>query len=240
MGIELMSADAAENSYGATGPLAIIFGYLWMTNQVTTPNTPTFSGSQVYSNSEGTPSALTQNGLPGGIDLTQSDDTTITNTNNGTVVSTAAWEIPANDAQVGTKYVIEAEFSGESAAASPQLLGFKPYLSGAVVTTSNGDTIGGTALPVSTGFTAKIKCTVKVLSKGTGGTCNIFIEGGYAQEANIQAGSGTNFGFFSSQATGHAINTTVNNTISIATVWGAGSPGQTVTGLGSTFTRKGP
>jgi len=239
MNLTLVSEDAASSNYGASGPLAVIFGYLWLTNQAT-PVTPTFTGSQVYSNSEGTPSALTQNGFPGGIDLTQSDDTTITNTNNGTVASTAAWVIPANDAQVGTKYVIEAEFSGVSAPASPQTLGFKPSLNATALATSNGDTLGATALPVSTGFTAKIKCTLKVLTKGTSGTCNIFIEGGYAQEANVQAGSGSNTGFFSSQITGHAINTTINNTLSIATVWGASSASQTVTGQGSTFTRKGP
>jgi hypothetical protein len=239
MNIELASKDSATENFDASGPLMIVFGYLWLTNQAA-PLTPTFSGSQIFSNSEGTPSVETQNGFTGGIDATQSDDTSIANTNNGTVAATISWTIPENDAQVGTKYVIEAEFVGTSAPASPQTLGFKPILSTSVLTTSNGDTIGGTALPVNTGFTGKIKCTVKVLSKGTSGTCNIFMEGGYAQEANLQAGSGTNFGFISSQITGHAINTTINNTIAIATVWGASSASQTVTVLGSTFTRKGP
>jgi len=193
-------------------------------------------GVHVYSGM----SVWSAGGVQGNPDISLFDNTSATNANSATQLATIQWSIPENDAQVGTVYVVEVPLAGKTATSGPQTLGFKPYLGSAVVTTSNGDTIGGTAMAAATGFTAKMRLTMKVRTTGASGTVDIFMEGGYAQESNIQAGSGTNSGFMSSQATGVAFNTTTANTIAIVTVWGASSASQTITSYGSVFTRKGP
>jgi hypothetical protein len=178
--------------------------------------------------------------LVGRPDFTLIDATTDTNANNGSQPMTMQWPIPADEPQVGSIYEIITEFSGNTGTASSGTLGFKPSLNGTVLTTSNGDTIGGTAWPaVNTGFTGEIKVIVKVKSIGNAGTADIFIKGGLSIQGNLQ-GSGNSDWFLSSQVTGHAFDTLLTNTIAIESVWGSSIAGQTITSDGSAFTRKGP
>jgi Concanavalin A-like lectin/glucanases superfamily len=183
-------------------------------------------------------------GMTGYIPQTQTSTASFTNANNGTQPMTAAWTIPAGDAKVGSTYELWVPMAGATATASPQTLSFKPYLNGALLGTSpnygtsNGDSFGSTALAAATGFTVKLRCTLVVTATGTGGTCDIFIEGGYTVESAVQATGSSNF--LSSQATGVAFNTTVANTLAVATIWNAVSSAQTIGSVLSTFTRKGP
>jgi hypothetical protein len=177
-------------------------------------------------------------GMTGRIPMVQTSLQTFANANNGTQVMTTAWSIPAGDAQVGTTYEVWVPMAGMTASGTTSILSFKPYYNGAVPTTSGGDGVGATAMAAGTAFTAKIRVTLVCTATGTGGTCDIFLEGGYTQEVNVQ-GSGSD-NFLSSQVTGLAFNTAIANTIAVATSWGAAGGGQTIGSVFSRLTRGGP
>jgi hypothetical protein len=177
-------------------------------------------------------------GVAGTLPSVQTSTASHTNANATVQLLSATWTIPANDAQVGTLYEIWVPFSFTSATTTLETLGFKPYLNAAQVTTSNGDVIGATAQVANTVYSGKVRCTLQLLTTGTSGTANVFIEGGYAQAGNLQASGSSNF--LSSQATGITFNTTVSNTLAIVSVYTTASTGQTITGTGSKFTREGP
>jgi hypothetical protein len=183
--------------------------------------------------------------LTGRPDFTQTDTTTDTNANlSGANPMTKQWTIPANEAQVGAVYEIVSPFTGTNAA-TVEAYGFKPFLNGAALTTTGGDIVGATMLAIigaSTAWVGEVKLMLKVISVGTGGTVQIFIKGGLNNQGNIQGGSSASSCEFSSALSPitHAFNTTIANTIGIASEWGASSTGQTSSNFGSTFTRKGP
>lgn len=167
-------------------------------------------------------------------DWSLTDTSTNANANNGTQLLTKAWTIPAYDALAGTVYEIEVPFSGT--VENTHTLGFVPNFNGSSVATSGGDTLSATFFGAATAFTGIVTLIVQILTTGTGGTCNFFIDGGLGQNAPQVSGTAT---FLTSQATGHAIDTTSSNTIAVNSVWGGSTAGQTVTGRGSTFTRRG-
>jgi hypothetical protein len=177
-------------------------------------------------------------GFTGYATLSDTDTTTYTNANNATQPMTFEWIIPANDASVSTSYEVWVPMSGQTATGTTETLGLKPYLDAVVVTTSNGDIIGATAIAANTAFTMKVLCTLVVTTTGAGGTAEIYIDGKYALTSNVQGSGSTNS--LSSQATSVAFDTTVAHTLAIASVWGAASSGQTIGSLANTFTRKGP
>ncbi len=190
-----------------------------------------------------TASIALPSGFVGSPALTQTAGATLTNANNGTQPITIAWPIHARDAKVGTTYEVWVPFSGNSGSSATSALGFKPYLNGSVVTTSNGDTAGATLLALyGTGatWTGKIHLTLEISAAGSGGTANIYIEGCIVGAFNIQGSTSQSSTPLSSQATGVAFNTTIANTIAIAAVWTTGESGQTVGSIISSMTRKGP
>ena len=199
------------------------------------------TGVQILTWATGGVIVSTGNGtMRGRPDFTQTDITIDTNANlTGPNPATMQWSIPANDAQIGTAYIIESEFNFTTGSTA-ETFGFKPSFNGAAVTTSNGDIIGSTALAVSTGYTGEVRCILKIRTTGTAGTADVYIKGGVALEGNLQGTVDT--WFLSSQATAIAINTTIANTIAIDSVWGGNPSGsaQTVSNRGSTFTRRGP
>jgi hypothetical protein len=199
------------------------------------------SGVTILQWSNGGVFVSTGNGaMTGRPDFTQTDTTVDTNANlTGASPATKQWSIPAGDSQVGTVYLIESAFNMVTGT-TLETFAFKPSLNGAAVTTSNGDTIGSTAMAASTGYTGEVRCKLVVQSIGNAGTANIFIKGGMSLEGNLQ---GTvDAWFISSQATGVAFNTLNNNTIAIDSLWGGNPSGsaQSVANHGSEFTRKGP
>lgn len=164
------------------------------------------------------------------------DTSSNTNANNGTQLLTKNWTIPAYDAQAGTVYEIEAPYNGTF---ENQTLGFKPNLSGVAQATSGGDTIGGGFFSSGTGFDGTVRLKMVVTAIGSSGTVNLFINGGIGNSGTRSSGTNNLNAYLSSQATAVAFNTTVSNTLSIDSVWGGSTASQTVTGHGSTFTRRG-
>jgi hypothetical protein len=209
------------DQYGNTIPAGMNFGF-------TGTSIATTSGS----------------GMTGRIPVTQTSVGSFTNANNGTQPLSAAWSIPAYDAQVGSTYELWLPFSGQNGSAATSALGFKPYLNGAAVTTSGGDTVGASLLNLygaaPAGWTGKVHVTLVVVTTGGGGTADIYVEGCIVGLGNIQGSTSQSSTPFSSQATGVAFNTTGSNTLAAAAVWTTGETGQTVTSPLSTLTRKGP
>lgn len=172
-------------------------------------------------------------GFIGELPIDQTDTSDNVNANNGTQGLTIQYTIPANDAAIGTTYEIEVPFNGVLEASG---LAFKPALNTASVVTSLGDGVAGGFLAAGTGVTGWVKLIMRVMTLGAGGTVDYFITGGIGQNA-LHA---SNSEVLSSQSTGMPFNTTVANTLRVNSVWSAAVAGQTVTGHGSVFTRKGP
>ncbi len=176
---------------------------------------------------------------PGGTvmppDLSLTDNTVLSNANNGTALVTKAWSIPANDANVGTVYEVETDFSGTFEAQAGGLTG---DLNATALVMSSGGLFGGTWLAAGTAFTGTVKVRYRILTTGTAGTCDVFLSGSGGGQANRSTGN-ANIGNINCLLTGQAINTTVANTIGLYWDWAVPTAGQTVTVYGSTYTRKG-
>jgi hypothetical protein len=129
------------------------------------------------------------------------------------------------------------EFNGTFQTAT---LGFKPRLTGTVMATSNGDTVGAAFFPSGTQFAGHLTLKLIVMTAGAGGNCNIFIDGGIGEVGNRSSGASNNNAYLSSQATGIAFDTTSPQTIALSSVWGASVASQTVQCTASQFTKKGP
>lgn len=164
------------------------------------------------------------------------DTSTNANANNGTQLLTKAWTIPAYDALAGTVYEIEVPYSGTFETAT---LGFKPNLNGTAEATSGGDTIGSGFFTAGTGFDGTVKLKMVVTAVGSSGTVNLFLDGGIGNNGTRSSGTNSVATYLSSQATAIAFNTTVSNTLAVDSVWGSSVASQSVTGFGSTFTRRG-
>lgn len=194
---------------------------------------PTGPGPYILGSATGVLQGSTQSRLLGQIALVQTDNTDNANANAGTQGLTAAYIIPIADASIGTVYEIEVPFNGVLQASG---LAFKPALNGASVVTSLGDGAAAGFLGAGAGVTGWVKLIMRVKTLGVAGTVDYFIEGGIGQNA-LHAG---NSEVLSSQSTGMPFNSTVANTLRVNSVWSAAVAGQTVTGHGSVFTRKGP
>jgi hypothetical protein len=172
-------------------------------------------------------------GFIGQLPIDQTDTSDNANANNGTQGLTIQYTIPANDAAIGTTYEIEVPFNGVLEASG---LAFKPALNTVSVVTSVGDGVAGGFLAAGAGVTGWVKLMMRVMTLGVAGTVDYFIEGGIGQNA-LHA---SNSEVLSSQSTGMPFNTQIPNTLRVNSVWSAAVAGQTVTGHGSVFTRKGP
>lgn len=211
------------------------------TNDNTTPARTVFEfgGTPVLTLNKRNLTLTTGNGtgVSGTPDISQVDTTDDTNTNNGTQPCTMMWNIPADDAQVGTVYEVETSFNGTTDSTTTASMGFKPGLNGASVTTSGGDVMANSLFGTSVGFAGSVRVRMVIISTGVSGTASFFVMGGVGQNT---AKTSSNSAVLSSQATGVTINTTVSNTLGIRSVWGSSQTNQTVVAHGSTFTRKGP
>lgn len=188
----------------------------------------------LYANTSGRLGEVAPSGYAGQLPVDRTDTTVRTNANNGSVLMTPAWSIPANDAVAGSEYLLDLNFNGTFQTAT---LAFKPNLSGTVEATSNGDTVSTALFGAGTGFTGHVRLRLIVTAAGAGGTCDLFIDGGIGQNL---AHVSTNQAYLSSQATAAGFDTTAVQTIGVESVWGASVASQTVTCRSSTITRKGP
>jgi hypothetical protein len=191
--------------------------------------------SALYCSTAGKLGELKKTGLGGYWPIDQVDTSTNTNANGaGATKISAIWTIPANDAQAGTVYELEVPFSARMESQTLQLgLSIDGATSFAVL-----ETIGGAIVSAGTGLLGNIRIRLQILTTGTSGTYNAFVDGVVGQSgANSLF---TNRGSLVRQVLSGSINTTVNHTFRINSLWGASNASQTVSGYGSKFTRSGP
>ena len=143
-----------------------------------------------------------------------------------------AYTIPANDAAAGTTYIIELQFFGVWQASGNLNIGFDldgtkanlvPVASGLATA---GQNYGGT-----------VRLYLQVITTGTGGTYNVWTDGGATQTASPRGG--TTGAVLNGHSNG-SLNTTVSHTLAVCADFSVSNASQTITGYGSTFTRKGP
>jgi len=150
---------------------------------------------------------------------------------------TDAWTIPAYDAQPGTIYEVECPFSGLW---EGEALTFEISVDGS----SSGIadvTVGAVFLSSATTFAGTVRAKIQFTATGASGNFTAFIDGTMGDlAANRISGSSGNTVTLNGQGLTNALNTTTSHTIQLSTAWGAAATGQTVTGQGSTYTRKGP
>ena len=202
---------------------------------ITTPSAPA-SGASLWSPVGGASlGVVTHSGLSAQVPLTQSDTGTSTLGNSTTAVAlTRTWTLEADavvSGTLGTIWEIETTLNGTIEAASQLQLGI--MLDGTFIDLA----------PITPGFTAGDNFTgtvrVKILVTATGatGSCDQVIDG------TIQDGTATRTPSTSMVAngirTGQALNTTTTHTLAVGAKWNAAVTGQTVSGIGSKYTRYG-
>lgn len=164
--------------------------------------------------------------------------TTHSNANSTTPLQlTDAWTISAYDAQPLTIYEVECPFSGvwES-----QTLTFELSVDGSATGIANV-TVGAVFLGSGTTFAGTIRAKLQFTAVGSSGNFTAFIDGTMGDTAaNRVSGSSGNTVTLNGQSLTNALNTTTSHTVQINAAWGASASGQTVTGQGSAYTRKGP
>lgn len=205
---------------------------------ISTPPTGTL-GTLIYNDGAGSGaiSYLTNAGMGGRLDSSKTDINTIANANlSGPIRITAIWPIPANDMQVGTVYEIEMPWS---CTMESQTLELGLNIDG-VAAFAASDTIGGAIVAAGTGLNGTIKVSMKILTTGVTGTYNAWVSGVIRQNGVTNALFTNSATLAGSPALGAAIDTTIVHNLRINSMWGAGAAGQTISGFGSTFTRKGP
>jgi len=237
MAIELLSTNAASHAYGADGPLALVFGYLWLLNQAT-PVAPAETISQLFSSSLGTPSAITQNGLSGGLTLVQADISTHAAGNTATAADiTKAWTVPANDGQEGTAYTIKCRVAVNTGQTTAETLTLGVDINGTQTAIATlGAAFNSGAL--NTAYDIPVELTVVVDAVGAN-TPEIYLNGPLGDTgANRLSTNSANMSGHVNTATFNKANT---NTIALYAQWGgAGGSDQTAGTLSSRFYREGP
>lgn len=173
-------------------------------------------------------------GLIGSLPIVQADTGTYPNANQATVQPLSkAWTVPANDAQAGTVYEIEADWDALTVAGNPLRLGLS--VDGAAANLIEASIVPGAVSP-----NGMVKAKVQVLTTGAGGTVNAFIMGTMTPNATNTTPAAS-MGFSGTdRAKGVALDTTVAHTLTLHSFWPTSSATQTVSGYGSKFTRSGP
>jgi hypothetical protein len=171
----------------------------------------------------------------GAIDPQQADPTLHSFTNPLTGVTnsiTKGWVIPANDANNGTIYCIEVPFDGVWQASGALNIGFS--INGVF---TNLVPIATAMASAGNNYAGVFRVYFQVLTTGSSGTCNIW---GSGEAANASANRiGTTGAPLNGINNGHAINTTIANTITVAVNFSVSSASQTINGRGSIFRRIG-
>lgn len=234
------SIPAGPNVKTDTAGALVIKPNLELDPPSSTPATPS-TGVKLYAEPVGgsAPTGvtmLTSSGMAGRLPVVQTDIATHTNANSaGVITISAAWTIPANDAQVGTIYELEVPFQAVMEGNSLEL-GLS--VNGSTSFTTD-NVISGSIVSAGAAVVGTIRVKVVVITTGSSGTFNSFIDGTITAQAQTLF---TNSGSLSGNAVGigTAFNTTVSNNIRVNSQWGTTAAGQTVSGYGSKFTRSGP
>lgn len=227
-------AGAAVNSAGdtMTGDLHMNGGIVEVFGSAV-PSTPGSVSAKVFADSSvGTPGVKVKSGRSGYFDTGTADASNIPLTNPTTLTDiSATYTIQANDAKIGTTYEIEMQFFGVWQASGAFNLGF------------DLDTAKTNLVPVASGlataghnFGGTYRLYLQILTTGAGGTYNIWSGGDITDTSVSRAGAS------SASLNGHSngsIDTTASHTLAVCASFSVSNGSQTVTGPGSTFTRKG-
>ena len=153
----------------------------------------------------------------------------------GTQDLTVTWTIPAMDAQPGTWYEVASRGTGVFETATLQL---GVSLNGAAPVSTV--TLGAAFWAAGTQFSWFLKASAQVTTTGAAGTMIVAIEGGVCiQGANVSSGSNNNNAAIAGNPSSQAVSTLAANTLALTAAWGAAATGQTMTGFGSVYSRKG-
>jgi hypothetical protein len=199
-----------------------------------TPATPASANSILFANSvSGIPSIVSHSGMVGRLPQTQSNISTFTNSTTGFQNMTAAWPIPANDAQVATCYRLKTWGVVTNGTVGGNL-GYQINGFGL-----NEALVQWAAATLGTSLNAvwEAECNMVVVTTGSSGTARFYTKVTLtANSASITATSSlTGFGMSSVAI---AIDTTAATTFSLTATWAAGNA-PFVSGVASTFERLG-
>lgn len=204
------------------------------------PNTPgTGNGSALFSLA-GTAQHITDAGLTGALPATLSDTGQNTVTQASSTPLSAAFTVPANDANVGTAYRLIAWGTGTQGT-SNQTLTLSLFFGGSSrssFTIGTGEWTGTT----STAFRWKVELIALCATTGAGGTWSFCMSGYESATGNIFSSNGANntMAGCDSTAANVTVDTTVSNSMLLEANWGATTGGPTLTCRGQTFERIGP
>lgn len=203
---------------------------------IAAPGANSSNSAQLYGNTTGTPSGVTDNGAAGALPLVQSDTSVGTNANvTGAHSLSAVYTIPANDLNNGAHYYIEMPFN---ATMESQNLTLGMSIDGATAFTCN-TVISGAIVGAGGSISGTIRVHLKSIVGGTSGTVNAWTDGDV--NTTSTPATFTNSGALNGNVdTGITLNTTVSHTIRINSLWAAAAAGQTVSGYGSECYRVGP
>lgn len=211
-------------------------GTLDLQNNLGSAPAATGAGSALYSNTNGTLSAIDQTGWAGQPPVIQADATTGTNANLvGATVLSAIFTIPANNLKVGTVFTIEMPYQATMEATNTLQLGLS--IDGSTSFTTS-DTISAAIVGAGIGVRGVMRVILQCTSTGVSGKINTFTDG-----TTGQAGATATFanrGALTGQALNVTFDTTASHTIRINSLWGGSTAGQTVSGFGSRCIREGP
>ena len=163
-----------------------------------------------------------------------SDSSTNTASNTATSATpiTVAWTIPANDAKVSTIYEIEVPYTGTEETA---VLNLGLWVDGTTFT--NIVPMAGSAITAGHGFAGTVKLKLTFTATGAGGTVNVDMSGELTDSSVNRAPAG------SVALDGHhaalGYDTTASHTVAVAAFWASNVAGETISGIGSKFTRCG-
>ena len=228
--------DAFSNSYVAGGSFENLLLY-----GTSTPSTPPSNSAVLYSSTNATPACKTDSGFTGLLPLTQNDITTHTNSTNGTGGTpayanvSAAWSVPANDANAGTCYRLRC-WGFASIATAAESLAWQINAFG----TTDVVELSGSALPG--GGVANLYWVIlaeaAVATTGSSGSVILSIE----VIASITPTAFTGSNSWTACSVGNIVtaNTTTSTTCAIQSGWSGGTGTSTITkGFKSTFERIG-
>lgn len=214
-------------------PYAVLSGYL----QLSKITPPAAAGTALWTNANGTPSLQTAAGFAGQIPADQVD--TAQHINNGStataVAITTTYTIPAGDMKAGTVYMIEVPYNGVQ---ESETVTWGISLDGGSPVAQDG--IAASFFANGTAFVGTVRGKLQILTTGATGSIIYHLDGGVGQSGVRTGGGGNNDAYLSAVGTGGTLNTTVSHTLAVTAQFGAIAAGETITGYGSVFTRKGP
>ena len=197
------------------------------------PSTPGSVTAKLFADSSvGTPGVKVKSGRSAYMDTATADASNIPLTNPTTLTDiSASYTIQANDAKAGTTYVLEMQFFGTWQASGAFNLGFD--LDG---TKTNLVPVAAGMATAGHAYGGVFRLYLQVLTTGAGGTYNVWSDGGITDTAISRTGA------TGAVLNGHnngSIDTTASHTLAVCASFSVSNGSQTVTGPGSTLTRKG-